>query len=140
VKQWTAAHGIDQDADAQGPSSSPYRPREYKDTQGDTKVESFEIPGMGHAIPVDPGPGPNQCGKPGHYFAPTGACADLATLGARDLPRGDFLALLARVRDDPVRLPTERRPVARLPRPVASARTVVTWEAPDAGHHDRQDP
>jgi leucyl/phenylalanyl-tRNA---protein transferase len=38
----------------------------------------------------------------------------LATLGARDLPRGDFLALLARVRDDPVHLRTGRRPVARL--------------------------
>jgi leucyl/phenylalanyl-tRNA--protein transferase len=38
----------------------------------------------------------------------------LATLGARDLPRAEFLALLHRVRDDPVRLATERRPVARL--------------------------
>jgi poly(3-hydroxybutyrate) depolymerase len=77
VKQWTAAHGIDQVPDAQSPSSGPYRRREYKDMQGDTKVESFEIPGMRHAIPVDPGPGPNQCGKSGDYFAPTGVCAAL---------------------------------------------------------------
>jgi leucyl/phenylalanyl-tRNA--protein transferase len=38
----------------------------------------------------------------------------LASLGARDLPRAEFLALLARVRDHPVRLPTDRLPVARL--------------------------
>jgi leucyl/phenylalanyl-tRNA---protein transferase len=38
----------------------------------------------------------------------------LASLGARDLPRAEFLALLARVRDVPVRLAAERRPVARL--------------------------
>ena len=38
----------------------------------------------------------------------------LATLGARDLPRAEFLALLALVRDDPVRLAAERRRVARL--------------------------
>src|ERR671913_455072 len=38
----------------------------------------------------------------------------LASLGARDLPRAEFLDLLARVRDDPVRLPTDRLPVARL--------------------------
>ena len=39
----------------------------------------------------------------------------LASLGARDLPRADFLELLARVRDEPVRLATGRLPVARLP-------------------------
>jgi leucyl/phenylalanyl-tRNA---protein transferase len=38
----------------------------------------------------------------------------LASLGARDLPRAEFLDLLARVRDDPVRLATARLPVARL--------------------------
>ena len=38
----------------------------------------------------------------------------LASLGARDLPRLEFLDLLAHVRDDPVRLPPDRLPVARL--------------------------
>src|SRR6266545_3167489 len=38
----------------------------------------------------------------------------LASLGARDLPRAEFLALLAKVRDHPVRLATDRRRVARL--------------------------
>src|SRR6266545_1849522 len=40
--------------------------------------------------------------------------AHLARLGAREIPRGDYLALLDRVRDDLVRLPDERRPVAAL--------------------------
>jgi leucyl/phenylalanyl-tRNA--protein transferase len=38
----------------------------------------------------------------------------LASLGARDLPRAEFLDLLARVRDDRVRMATDRLPVARL--------------------------
>ena len=38
----------------------------------------------------------------------------LASLGARDLPRADFLRLLARVRDRQVRLATDRLQVARL--------------------------
>jgi leucyl/phenylalanyl-tRNA---protein transferase len=38
----------------------------------------------------------------------------LASLGARDLPRADFLDLLARVRDDRARMAAERLPVARL--------------------------
>jgi len=38
----------------------------------------------------------------------------LASLGARDLARAEFLALLERVRDQPVRLATDRLPVARL--------------------------
>jgi leucyl/phenylalanyl-tRNA--protein transferase len=38
----------------------------------------------------------------------------LASLGARDLPRVEFLDLLARVRDDQVRLATDRLPVVRL--------------------------
>ncbi len=38
----------------------------------------------------------------------------LASLGARDLPRDQFLELLARVRDQPVRLASDRLPVARL--------------------------
>jgi leucyl/phenylalanyl-tRNA---protein transferase len=38
----------------------------------------------------------------------------LASLGARDLPRAEFLALLADVRDHRLRLPTDRLPVARL--------------------------
>jgi leucyl/phenylalanyl-tRNA---protein transferase len=38
----------------------------------------------------------------------------LASLGARDVPRAEFLDLLARVRDQPARLAGDRLPVARL--------------------------
>ncbi len=38
----------------------------------------------------------------------------LASMGARELPRRGYLALLRQVRDDPVRLAEERRPLARL--------------------------
>ncbi len=38
----------------------------------------------------------------------------LAALGARAMPRGKYLSLLHDVRDEPVRLPSERRTVARL--------------------------
>lgn len=42
----------------------------------------------------------------------------LASLGARPTPRGDYLRLLGDLRDEAVRLPADRRPVARLaPRP-----------------------
>ena len=38
----------------------------------------------------------------------------LASLAGRDLPRSDLLELLAKVREQPVRLATDRLPVARL--------------------------
>jgi leucyl/phenylalanyl-tRNA--protein transferase len=38
----------------------------------------------------------------------------LASLGARDLPRAEFLERLAQVRDNPVRLATDRLPTVRL--------------------------
>ncbi len=38
----------------------------------------------------------------------------LATLGARPMPRWEYLSLLHQVRDTAVRLPSDRRPVARL--------------------------
>jgi len=41
----------------------------------------------------------------------------LASVGARELPRGDYLSLLRQVRDEPVRLAEERRPVAPLAAP-----------------------
>jgi leucyl/phenylalanyl-tRNA---protein transferase len=45
----------------------------------------------------------------------------LARLGAREVPRADYLALLRQVRDDQVRLAEERRPVASLA-PLGAAR------------------
>jgi leucyl/phenylalanyl-tRNA--protein transferase len=46
----------------------------------------------------------------------------LATLGARPMPRREYLSLLRGVRDTAVRLPSDRRPVARLAPPAARSR------------------
>ncbi len=45
------------------------------------------------------------------------ATPHLASLGARSVPRRDFLTLLRRARDVPISMPQERRPVARLAPP-----------------------
>jgi leucyl/phenylalanyl-tRNA---protein transferase len=50
----------------------------------------------------------------GHLIDVQMVTPHLASLGARDQPRAEFLDLLTRVRDDPVRLATDRLPVARL--------------------------
>jgi leucyl/phenylalanyl-tRNA--protein transferase len=50
----------------------------------------------------------------GHLIDVQMVTPHLASLGAREVPRAAFLALLARVRDQPVRLATDRLPVARL--------------------------
>jgi leucyl/phenylalanyl-tRNA--protein transferase len=52
----------------------------------------------------------------GHLIDVQMVTPHLASLGAREVPRSVFLALLARVRDQPVRLATDRLPVARLGR------------------------
>lgn len=75
VKQWTAAHGVDQVPDAESPSGAPYQKREYQDAEGETKVEAFEVPGLGHAMPIAPGSGRDQCGTPAEHFSAAGVCA-----------------------------------------------------------------
>ena len=74
MEQWTAAHGIDQVPDSEEVTSG-YRHREYKDLHGDTKVETFELPTLGHAVPVNPGTGPGKCGHVERYFSDVGVCA-----------------------------------------------------------------
>jgi poly(hydroxyalkanoate) depolymerase family esterase len=74
MEQWTAAHGIDQVPDHEE-STSAYRHREYKDAGGDTKVETFEFPTLGHSVPVNPGAGPGMCGRVASHFNNVGVCA-----------------------------------------------------------------
>ncbi|HZD67673.1 MAG TPA: leucyl/phenylalanyl-tRNA--protein transferase [Actinomycetes bacterium] len=78
----------------------------------------------------------------------------LASLGARPMPRADFLALLRRARDMPVSLTRDRLPVARLAPPArlpAGSAGMPATEAPaerrwlrggseHAWHDDSQDP
>ncbi len=74
VKQWTNVHGIDAIADFGNLLLG--QPRYYYKTLfGVTKVETVTIQGMGHAITVDPGAGPWQCGATGPYAADFNICA-----------------------------------------------------------------
>jgi poly(hydroxyalkanoate) depolymerase family esterase len=74
VLQWTNVHGIDiapeQVKDAMGDLHSLYRNRD-----GEVLVESHRIEGMGHGVPVDPGPGEDQCGKEGRFFPDMNICS-----------------------------------------------------------------
>ena len=75
LDQWTALHGIDRTPDAEetGPG---WRRRHYRDGRGETLVEVVEVEGMGHSVPVAPGPAPPLCGRVvAPHFADHGLCA-----------------------------------------------------------------
>jgi poly(3-hydroxybutyrate) depolymerase len=76
VKQWTAVHGIDADPEAET-SAGALRVRSYADETGSVLVESVEVQGLGHAQPVDPGPGPRQCGAVAPHIEDLDICAAL---------------------------------------------------------------
>jgi poly(hydroxyalkanoate) depolymerase family esterase len=70
--QWTAVHGLSQTptrTDVIGPNAT--RREQYAAPDGTVAVEVAEVPGMGHGTPVDPGPGPEQCGVAGTHFPDT---------------------------------------------------------------------
>jgi poly(hydroxyalkanoate) depolymerase family esterase len=66
VDQWTSLHLTDALADGGGVFRA-HDHRIYHDTNGAAVVESYHVRGMGHAIPVDPGPGEDQGGAMGAY-------------------------------------------------------------------------
>ena len=49
--------------------------RSYADSAGSVRVESVEIGGFGHALPVDPGSGQDACGVSGPYLIDRNICA-----------------------------------------------------------------
>ncbi|MFH8452967.1 PHB depolymerase family esterase [Streptomyces fungicidicus] len=64
--QWTALHGLSQKPSRTsliGPNST--RHEEYAAADGSVAVEVNRVPDIGHATPVDPGSGPQQCGSTG---------------------------------------------------------------------------
>ncbi|BDM70301.1 hypothetical protein HEK616_37880 [Streptomyces nigrescens] len=64
--QWTAVHGLSQTPDRTstiGPNAT--RSQEYLATDGTVAVQVNKVPGIGHGTPVDPGTGPQQCGRTG---------------------------------------------------------------------------
>jgi poly(3-hydroxybutyrate) depolymerase len=77
VEQWTAVHGIDRAAD-EAEVGDGYRRRAFADAAGVVRVEAHELPALGHAVPVDPGHGPERCGREAdRHFQDVDLCAAL---------------------------------------------------------------
>ena len=77
VEQWTALHGIDRKPD-QSETGPTYRHDSYADAAGVVQVEAYELPKLGHAVPVDPGTSPEQCGiAADEHFEDEDVCAAL---------------------------------------------------------------
>ncbi|MDG9721067.1 PHB depolymerase family esterase [Streptomyces sp. DH24] len=74
VEQWTNVHGADQTADASD-TVAGYPHRIYRGPAGNAVVETYELTGMGHGQPVDPGSGAEQCGTAGAYMLDVNLCA-----------------------------------------------------------------
>ncbi|WP_447006736.1 extracellular catalytic domain type 1 short-chain-length polyhydroxyalkanoate depolymerase [Saccharothrix isguenensis] len=69
VEQWTNVNGTDQTADVRD-TVAGYPHRVYGGT-----VEVYDITGMGHGQPVDPGTGAGQCGTAGAYVLDVNICS-----------------------------------------------------------------
>ncbi len=65
-EQWIDLHGIDLNADSEETLAGHTR-KEYQDENGQARVVTYAISGMGHALPVDPGTGPGQGGATGKW-------------------------------------------------------------------------
>ncbi|WP_206050831.1 PHB depolymerase family esterase [Nocardioides speluncae] len=74
VEQWTNVHGTDATADTSD-TVAGYPHRVYRDAGGHPVVESYEITGMAHGQPVDPGSGTTQCGRAAPYILDVNICA-----------------------------------------------------------------
>ncbi|HEY3446729.1 MAG TPA: PHB depolymerase family esterase [Myxococcales bacterium] len=71
VSQWTNVQAIDANSDATETLGLATH-REFRDGQGKTLVESWELSGMDHGAPVDPD---NGCGTAGSYMLDVGICS-----------------------------------------------------------------
>ncbi|MEU8351119.1 PHB depolymerase family esterase [Streptomyces sp. NPDC048845] len=74
VAQWTDLHGTDREPDVSD-TVAGHPHRVYENAAGEPVAETYEITGMGHGQPVDPGTGPEQCGTAGAYSLDAGLCA-----------------------------------------------------------------
>jgi poly(hydroxyalkanoate) depolymerase family esterase len=75
VDQWTNVHGIDATADATSTVSGATR-SEYRNAAGQTLVESYSIPSMGHGTAIDPGYAPaGGCGTAASYILDVNLCS-----------------------------------------------------------------
>lgn len=87
IDQWTNVHGIDRSPEVdEAVAGHPHRL--FKDEKGEARVESYTLLGMGHATPVDPGPGAEQCGTVAAFIADAGICSSLHIARFWDLHQG----------------------------------------------------
>jgi poly(hydroxyalkanoate) depolymerase family esterase len=78
MKQWTNYHGIDQTADTHD-TIGGYPRAIYKDGNGNAKVMTVSITGMGHGTAIDPGTGASQCGVAASYILDVNLCSTYYT-------------------------------------------------------------
>jgi poly(hydroxyalkanoate) depolymerase family esterase len=76
VDQWTNVHGIDRTPDITD-TVQGHTHEVFTDAGGKPQVEIYTIADMGHGTPVDPGPGPEQCGRAGAFILDAGICSSL---------------------------------------------------------------
>ena len=72
IRQWTNVHGLSQTPSATD-TVDGHPHAVFKDEAGETLVETFEIRGMGHGVPVKTAGG--ACGSTGQYAFDKGICA-----------------------------------------------------------------
>ncbi len=76
VDQWTNVHGIDRTADRRD-TVQGHAHEVFTDAAGKPLVEIYTVAGMAHGTPIDPGPGPEQCGTAAPFILDAGICSSL---------------------------------------------------------------
>jgi len=76
MQQWTNVHGIDP-ASGEQDTVKGFPHQVFKDASGKVMVETYSITGMSHGDPVDPGPGPDQCGTADQFILNVHICSSL---------------------------------------------------------------
>ena len=74
VEQWTNVHGIEA-VPAVSDTVKGFAHRVFKDANGEAVVESFDVTGMSHGVPIDPGSGADQCGTADQYVIDVDICS-----------------------------------------------------------------
>ncbi|MCE3284275.1 MAG: Esterase depolymerase [Steroidobacteraceae bacterium] len=75
-QQWTSALGIDDEPDSTT-TVDGYMGQRYEDATHSPRVETFSIPGLGHAVANDPDRTGARCGIAGPYASDVNVCAAL---------------------------------------------------------------
>lgn len=79
IKQWANVHGIDEIPDNTSVLNN-IRHNVFRDANGTARLETYDIVGFNHAIAIDPGPGPAQCGITAPYVKDADICSSLEIL------------------------------------------------------------